>query len=183
MSVMPTAVFFTFIFQQTEKANIQSLPANASQQTGDAILISRTDNYCSNSTFTSDLKKCLECALTEDIWQYYGDDVASAAKSCSDDATPSPSSASAATAAATVSVSTGTASGATSSVVATTAAAATPTSSGVLSSTGSGSTASTPSSVRVRFFSPFLFSSLDVKSLFAPIDYYYFLEHEKALLI
>ncbi|QKX64498.1 uncharacterized protein TRUGW13939_11673 [Talaromyces rugulosus] len=107
---------------------------------GNAILISRTDNYCSNSTFTSGLEACLECALTEDIWQYYGDEVASAAKTCSDSATPSPSSASAATA--TGPGSTGTAAGLTSSVLATTTAAATPTSVGALSATGSGSTAS-----------------------------------------
>jgi hypothetical protein len=145
-SATPTAVFLTLILQGNERINIWDLPANLSQWTGDTILISRTDNYCSNSTFTLDLKACLECALTEDIWQYYGDDVASAAKSCSDSATPSPSSASAATA--TGSGSTGTATRLTSSVLVTTAVA-TPTSLGALSATGSGSTASATGSVRV----------------------------------
>ncbi|OKL55827.1 hypothetical protein UA08_08818 [Talaromyces atroroseus] len=60
---------------------------------GYAILISESSNYCSNSTFTSDLSSCLECALTYDIWQYYGSEVSSAATACGDDATPSSSSA------------------------------------------------------------------------------------------
>jgi hypothetical protein len=62
-------------------------------KTGEVILISESGNYCSNSTFTTDLNACLECALTYNIWQYYGDHVKSAATSCSEDATPSSSSA------------------------------------------------------------------------------------------
>jgi hypothetical protein len=50
-------------------------------------------NFCDNSTFTSYLESCLECAKTYDIWKYYGTEVKSAANNCSDDATPSPSSA------------------------------------------------------------------------------------------
>ncbi|KAJ5126081.1 hypothetical protein N7526_008258 [Penicillium atrosanguineum] len=55
--------------------------------------MSETANYCDNSTFTSYLESCLECAKTYDIWKYYGTEVKSAASNCSDDATPSPSSA------------------------------------------------------------------------------------------
>ncbi|CAI7607257.1 unnamed protein product [Penicillium bialowiezense] len=62
-------------------------------KTGEVILISEAGNYCANSTFTTDLDSCLKCALTYNIWQYYGDSVKSAATSCSDDATPSSSSA------------------------------------------------------------------------------------------
>lgn len=62
---------------------------------GYAILASESNNYCSNSTFTSDLSACLDCALTYDIWQYYGDQVAAAAEACGDNATPSASSTSA----------------------------------------------------------------------------------------
>ena len=62
-------------------------------QLGEVILISENDNYCNNSTFTSDLKSCLKCAETYDIWKYYGTKVKSAASDCNDDATPSPSSA------------------------------------------------------------------------------------------
>jgi hypothetical protein len=61
--------------------------------TGYAILASETQGFCSNSTFTSELDSCLDCALTYDIWQYYGDQVAAAASACGDNATPSPSSA------------------------------------------------------------------------------------------
>ncbi|KAJ5136836.1 hypothetical protein N7448_005390 [Penicillium atrosanguineum] len=64
-----------------------------SLQLGEVILMSETANYCDNSTFTSYLESCLECAKTYDIWKYYGTEVKSAASNCSDDATPSPSSA------------------------------------------------------------------------------------------
>ncbi|RAK95919.1 uncharacterized protein BO80DRAFT_439032 [Aspergillus ibericus CBS 121593] len=63
---------------------------------GGVILISQDsdhDSYCSNSTYKSELSACLKCALTYNIWQYYGDDVASAAEACGDSATPSASSA------------------------------------------------------------------------------------------
>ncbi|OOF95581.1 hypothetical protein ASPCADRAFT_131050 [Aspergillus carbonarius ITEM 5010] len=69
---------------------------------GGVILISQdSDDYCSNSTYTSELSACLKCALTYNIWQYYGDDVASAAEACGDSATPSASSATGAAATAT----------------------------------------------------------------------------------
>ncbi|KAH8691528.1 hypothetical protein BGW36DRAFT_432078 [Talaromyces proteolyticus] len=92
---------------------------------GNVIVLSRTNNYCSNSTFIADLDACLKCALTEDIWQDYGNHVAAAAKACGDDATPSPSSATGA-ASATV----------TGSVVLTTQAAATTTQAAVTATQG-----------------------------------------------
>ncbi|KAJ5693200.1 hypothetical protein N7462_002623 [Penicillium macrosclerotiorum] len=72
---------------------------NCHEACGEVILISQSDDYCDNSTFTSDLESCLECALTYNIWKYYGSEVKSAAKECNDDATPSASSASSAIAA------------------------------------------------------------------------------------
>ncbi|PWY88875.1 hypothetical protein BO94DRAFT_574877 [Aspergillus sclerotioniger CBS 115572] len=69
---------------------------------GGVILISQdSDDYCSNSTYKSELSDCLKCALTYNIWQYYGDDVASAAEACGDSATPGASSATGAAATAT----------------------------------------------------------------------------------
>ncbi|RAH62286.1 hypothetical protein BO85DRAFT_434899 [Aspergillus piperis CBS 112811] len=76
--------------------------ANPGNVTGGVILISQdSDDYCSNSTYKSELSACLKCALTYNIWQYYGDDVKSAAEACGDSATPSASSATGATATAT----------------------------------------------------------------------------------
>ncbi|KAJ9137039.1 hypothetical protein NKR23_g9300 [Pleurostoma richardsiae] len=61
---------------------------------GYAILGAQTESdYCTNSTWTNLLDGCLECANTEDIWQYYGTDVAAAASACGLSADPSPSSA------------------------------------------------------------------------------------------
>ncbi|GFN19465.1 cytochrome P450 family protein [Aspergillus tubingensis] len=69
---------------------------------GGVILIYQdSDDYCSNSTYKSELSACLKCALTYNIWQYYGDDVKSAAEACGDSATPSASSATGAAATAT----------------------------------------------------------------------------------
>ncbi|KAJ5155247.1 hypothetical protein N7492_008050 [Penicillium capsulatum] len=68
-------------------------------KTGEVIVIARSSDFCSNSTFTADLSSCLKYALTYNIWKYYGSDVKSAAEECKDDATPSPSSASGAAAA------------------------------------------------------------------------------------
>ncbi|RAL07789.1 uncharacterized protein BO97DRAFT_481001 [Aspergillus homomorphus CBS 101889] len=65
---------------------------------GGVILISQDSSnatYCSNSTYKSELSDCLKCALTYNIWQYYGSDVKSAAEACGDSATPSASSATA----------------------------------------------------------------------------------------
>ncbi|KEF61236.1 uncharacterized protein A1O9_02801 [Exophiala aquamarina CBS 119918] len=55
---------------------------------GGVITIARTENYCENSTFTTELEACLDCALEYDIWQYYGESVAAAAEGCGLDATP-----------------------------------------------------------------------------------------------
>ncbi|KAJ5353816.1 hypothetical protein N7541_006380 [Penicillium brevicompactum] len=85
-------------------------------QTGEVILISEAGNYCSNSTFTTDLDSCLKCALTYNIWQYYGDSVKSAATSCSDDATPSSSSATSGATSAAAATATATTTGDTSTV-------------------------------------------------------------------
>ncbi|KAJ5319254.1 hypothetical protein MYU51_013561 [Penicillium brevicompactum] len=98
---------------------------------GEVILISEAGNYCSNSTFTTDLDSCLKCALTYNIWQYYGDSVKSAATSCSDDATPSSSSATSGAASAGAATATATTTGDTSTVTGSTS-----------SSTPSGTTSS-----------------------------------------
>ncbi|KAI9925062.1 hypothetical protein MW887_006470 [Aspergillus wentii] len=66
---------------------------NCHADCGGVIVIADTNNYCSNSTYTTELADCLDCALAYNIWQYYGDDVAAAAKACGDNATPSASSA------------------------------------------------------------------------------------------
>ncbi|KAL2220500.1 hypothetical protein M432DRAFT_630297 [Thermoascus aurantiacus ATCC 26904] len=60
---------------------------------GGVIVDARTDGYCDSSDYTSKLSACLECALTYNIWQWYGEDVTKAADACGDNATPSPSSA------------------------------------------------------------------------------------------
>ncbi|KAJ5414365.1 hypothetical protein N7509_000992 [Penicillium cosmopolitanum] len=49
--------------------------------------------YCDNPDFQKHLSNCLKCALTEDVWKYYGENVKNAANKCHVDATPSPSSA------------------------------------------------------------------------------------------
>ncbi|OGE51399.1 hypothetical protein PENARI_c013G05216 [Penicillium arizonense] len=99
-------------------------------------------DYCSNSTFTADLSSCLKCALTYNIWQYYGDDVKSAAKTCSDDATPSSSSATSSASSTTATVTTGSATGSTSSAIVETASA-TATSTGTVTETTASASAST----------------------------------------
>ncbi|KAI1609288.1 hypothetical protein EDD36DRAFT_66243 [Exophiala viscosa] len=70
---------------------------------GGVILDAGTAGYCTNSTYETDLSDCLECALSEDIWQYYGSYVESAASACGDSSTPSSSSAVSDSAAATTS--------------------------------------------------------------------------------
>lgn len=59
---------------------------------GGVIVDAEATGYCTNSTYETDLSDCLECALTQDIWQYYGSSVQSAASACGDNATPSTSS-------------------------------------------------------------------------------------------
>ncbi|KAJ5990947.1 hypothetical protein N7499_011492 [Penicillium canescens] len=113
---------------------------NCHEACGEVILISQTTDYCSNSTFTTDLNSCLKCALTYNIWQYYGDDVKSAAKTCSDDATPSSSSATSNASSTAATVTTGSATGSTSSAIAETASA---TSTGSATGTTTSASAST----------------------------------------
>ncbi|KAJ5984318.1 hypothetical protein N7481_006417 [Penicillium waksmanii] len=50
-------------------------------------------DYCDTADFKTRLSNCLKCALTQDVWKYYGEDVKNAANECHVDATPSPSSA------------------------------------------------------------------------------------------
>lgn len=90
---------------------LSTLTSELIHSVGGVIAISRSPNYCSNSTFTSELHACLECALTYNIWQYYGADVTKAAKNCGDDATPSPSSAVSTAASTATSASSGTSTG------------------------------------------------------------------------
>ncbi|KAJ6072618.1 hypothetical protein N7467_010703 [Penicillium canescens] len=115
---------------------------NCHEACGEVVLISQTTDYCSNSTFTTDLNSCLKCALTYNIWQYYGDDVKSAAKTCSDDAPPSPSSATSNASSTAATVTTGSATGSTSSAIAETASAAA-TSTGTATETTASASAST----------------------------------------
>ncbi|PYH90984.1 hypothetical protein BO71DRAFT_401782 [Aspergillus ellipticus CBS 707.79] len=111
---------------------------------GGVILISEDSGYCSNSTYKSELSACLKCALTYNIWRYYGDEVASAADSCGDSATPSASSATGAAATATAAsnytaTNTGVRTTATSTVTGSSASASsTSTSGGTVSSFGVG---------------------------------------------
>lgn len=56
-----------------------------------ATAVSKFRGYCFAPTFLDALHHCLDCALTYDIWQKYGDEVAAAASACGDNATPSPS--------------------------------------------------------------------------------------------
>ncbi|CAI7677266.1 unnamed protein product [Penicillium pancosmium] len=48
--------------------------------------------YCDNADFKKHLSNCLKCALAEDVWKYYGENIKNAANKCHVDATPSPSS-------------------------------------------------------------------------------------------
>jgi hypothetical protein len=50
-------------------------------------------DYCDTADFKNHLSNCLKCALTQDVWQWYGEDVKNAANKCHVDATPSTSSA------------------------------------------------------------------------------------------
>lgn len=74
--------------KKTTIPTVLCLTNSVSHQTGGVISIGRTENYCQNSTFTTELKACLECALEYNIWQYYGESVSAAAEGCGLDATP-----------------------------------------------------------------------------------------------
>ncbi|TQV95623.1 hypothetical protein V2A60_000808 [Cordyceps javanica] len=49
------------------------------------------DGYCDTTKWKTELSNCLDCALTYDIWKWYGEKVSAAAKKCGVDATPKPS--------------------------------------------------------------------------------------------
>ncbi|KAM3514407.1 hypothetical protein MY11210_001961 [Beauveria gryllotalpidicola] len=58
---------------------------------GYAIQDSTKEGYCSDAKWKSLLSGCLDCALTYDIWKYYGTKVGAAAEECGLEATPKPS--------------------------------------------------------------------------------------------
>ncbi|KAJ4165656.1 hypothetical protein LMH87_007280 [Akanthomyces muscarius] len=61
---------------------------NCHANCGYAIQDSAKDGYCEDSKWKDLLSGCLDCAMTYDIWKYYGDKVGAAAKKCGLDATP-----------------------------------------------------------------------------------------------
>ncbi|KAK8140976.1 hypothetical protein G3M48_001159 [Beauveria asiatica] len=58
---------------------------------GYAIQDSAKEGYCSDAKWQSLLSGCLDCALTYDIWKYYGTKVGAAAEKCGLESTPKPS--------------------------------------------------------------------------------------------
>ncbi|KZL82262.1 hypothetical protein CI238_08493, partial [Colletotrichum incanum] len=54
------------------------------------ITLGRQDGYCDSSEWTERYDRCMACALTESIWQYYSSSVTAAASKCG--LTPVPSS-------------------------------------------------------------------------------------------
>ncbi|KAM3450660.1 hypothetical protein MY3296_005931 [Beauveria thailandica] len=58
---------------------------------GYAIQDSAKEGYCSDAKWKSLLSGCLDCALTYDIWKYYGTKVGAAAEKCGLESTPKPS--------------------------------------------------------------------------------------------
>ncbi|KAJ2968472.1 hypothetical protein NQ176_g9164 [Zarea fungicola] len=70
-----------------------NVPMSKRQTSGYAIQNAATSGYCSDPKWLSLLDGCLDCALTYNIWQYYGTQVGAAAKACGLDATPKPSTA------------------------------------------------------------------------------------------
>jgi hypothetical protein len=65
---------------------------------GSTISGARIEGYCTNSTWTSNYEKCLECALEFDIWKHYSTTIGNAAKTCGLTAVPSPAAAASSTA-------------------------------------------------------------------------------------
>ncbi|KAL6408528.1 hypothetical protein AUP68_08386 [Ilyonectria robusta] len=57
------------------------------------ITLGRTAGYCSNAEWNQRYGRCMSCANTYNIWQYYGTSVTSLAKTCGLTASPSPSAA------------------------------------------------------------------------------------------
>ncbi|KAM3431461.1 hypothetical protein NHJ13734_007281 [Beauveria thailandica] len=58
---------------------------------GYAIQDSAKEGYCSDAKWKSLLSGCLDCAMTYDIWKYYGTKVGAAAEKCGLESTPKPS--------------------------------------------------------------------------------------------
>ncbi|KAH6970585.1 hypothetical protein BKA56DRAFT_622261 [Ilyonectria sp. MPI-CAGE-AT-0026] len=57
------------------------------------ITLGRTAGYCSNAEWNQRYGRCMSCANTYNIWQYYGTSVTSLAKTCGLTPSPSPSAA------------------------------------------------------------------------------------------
>ncbi|CAG9953718.1 unnamed protein product [Clonostachys rosea f. rosea IK726] len=55
------------------------------------ITLGRQDGYCNNSEWNERYGRCMICANTFGIWEYYGNSVTKAAKGCGLSPTPSPS--------------------------------------------------------------------------------------------
>ncbi|CAH0024675.1 unnamed protein product [Clonostachys rhizophaga] len=55
------------------------------------ITLGRQDGYCKNSEWNERYGRCMICANTFGIWEYYGNSVTKAAKGCGLSPTPSPS--------------------------------------------------------------------------------------------
>ena len=55
---------------------------------GTVIALSKANGFCNNEEFTSRLSGCLDCALEQEIWEYYQSGVSKAAEACDLDATP-----------------------------------------------------------------------------------------------
>ncbi|KAF6812137.1 hypothetical protein CPLU01_14960 [Colletotrichum plurivorum] len=58
---------------------------------GTLITISRTENYCDTTEWTTRYSACMECANEFGIWMYYSSGVTNAAKVCGLTPVPSPS--------------------------------------------------------------------------------------------
>ncbi|KAK8169770.1 hypothetical protein IWX90DRAFT_485674 [Phyllosticta citrichinensis] len=64
---------------------------NCHDNCGEAILLVKAGcNVCTDEAFLNDYKNCLQCAGSDnqDIWQYYGPSLTSAAANCSLETTP-----------------------------------------------------------------------------------------------
>ncbi|CAH0058704.1 unnamed protein product [Clonostachys solani] len=124
------------------------------------ITLGRQDGYCKNSEWNERYGRCMICANTFGIWEYYGNSVTKAAKGCGLSPTPSPSGTTASsTSAAAGQTSTSNAPGQTSAIKTSSAAQTTGQSgsavtSNAASTAGQISNASTLSTVSTRASTP-----------------------------